>query len=54
LPSSYRQIIKENNVTNLGFALQTCLEYEEQLERTCLPEEDSVKKIDMSTKLEIV
>jgi hypothetical protein len=34
LPSSYRHRLEEKNVTSLGFALQTCLEYEEQIERT--------------------
>jgi hypothetical protein len=51
LPSSYHQRLEEKNVTNLGYALQTCLEYEEQLERTGLPKEDSIKKTDMSTIL---
>jgi hypothetical protein len=54
LPSSYRHRLEEKNVTNLGSALQTCLEYEEQLERTGLPKEYFVKQADMSTILQLV
>jgi hypothetical protein len=37
LPSPYRHRIEEKSIHNLGFYLHTCLEYEEQLERACLP-----------------
>jgi hypothetical protein len=50
-PSSYRHRLEEKNVTSLGSALQTCLEYEEQMERTSLPKEYFVKQTEMSTCL---
>jgi hypothetical protein len=43
LPSPYHHRFDEKSIDNLGFALHTCLEYEEQLERTSLPKGDSVK-----------
>jgi hypothetical protein len=49
----YNHRLEEKNVTNLGYALQTCLEYEEQLERTGLPKEYLVKNIDMSIVLQL-
>jgi hypothetical protein len=54
LPSPYRHRIEEKSIDNLGFALHTCLEYEEQLERTCLPKGDSVKQRDMYGLLQLV
>jgi hypothetical protein len=39
LPSSCRHRLEEKAIENLGSALQTCLEYEEQLERTSLLKE---------------
>jgi hypothetical protein len=54
LPSPYHHRIEEKSIGNIGSALHTCLEYEEQLERMGLPEGDSVKKMDMSTLLQLV
>jgi hypothetical protein len=54
LPSPYRHRLEEKAIDNLGSALHTCLEYEEQLERTGLPKGDSVKQMDMSTLLQLV
>jgi hypothetical protein len=53
-PSPYHHRIEENSIDNLGSALHTCLEYEEQLERTCLPKGDPVKQIDMFSLLQLV
>jgi hypothetical protein len=53
-PSSYCQCLEDKNVTNLGFVLQNCLYYEEQLERMDLPKEDFVKQTDISTILQLV
>jgi hypothetical protein len=50
----YRHRLEEKNVDNLGSALQTCLEFEEQLARTGLPSEDYVKQNDMSIVLQLV
>jgi hypothetical protein len=54
LPSPYRHRLEEKSIDNLGFALHTCLEYEEQLERTGLPKGKSIKKTDMSALLHLV
>jgi hypothetical protein len=54
LPSSYLHRLEEKSIDNLGFALYTCLEYEEQLERTGLPQGESVKQTDMSAILQLV
>jgi hypothetical protein len=54
LPSPYCHRLEEKSINNLGSALHTCLEYEEQLERTCLLQGESVKQIDMSTLLQLV
>jgi len=51
LPSSYHHRLEEKNVTSLGSALQTYLEYEEKMERTSLPKEYFVKKTKMSIVL---
>jgi hypothetical protein len=51
LPSPYHHRLDEKSIDNLGSALHTCLEYEEQLERTGLPQGESIKQIDMSTLL---
>jgi hypothetical protein len=40
LASPYRHRIEEKYIDNLVSALHTCLEYEEQLERTCIPKGD--------------
>jgi hypothetical protein len=54
LPSPYRHRLEEKDIENLGFTLHTCLEYEEQLERMGLPKGDSIKKMDMSSLLQLV
>jgi hypothetical protein len=54
LPSPYRYRLEEKSIDNLGSALHTCLEYEEQLERTSLPQGESVKQTYMSALLHIV
>jgi hypothetical protein len=54
LPSPYRHRLEEKSIDNLGYALHTCLEYEEQLERASLPQGELVKHIDMSTLLQLV
>jgi hypothetical protein len=54
LPSPYRPRLEEKAIDNLDFALQTCLEYEEQLERTDLPKGDLVIQVDMSSLLQLV
>jgi hypothetical protein len=54
LPSPYRHRLKEKSIDNLSSTLHTCLEYEEKLERTCLPQGESVKQIDMSPLLQLV
>jgi hypothetical protein len=54
LPSSYRQRLEEKAIDNLRSALQTCLEYEEKLERTGLPKGDYVKQTDMSAVLQLM
>jgi hypothetical protein len=54
LPSPYHHRLEEKSIENLGSALHTCLEYEEQLERIGLPKGDSIKQTDMSTLLQLV
>jgi hypothetical protein len=54
LPSPYRHRLEEKTIDNLGSTLHTCLEYEEQLERTGLPYGESVKQTNMSTLLQLV
>jgi hypothetical protein len=54
LHSPYRYRLEENTIYNLGSTLHTCLEYEEQLERTGLPQVESVKQTDMSSLLQLV
>jgi hypothetical protein len=54
LPSPYNHRLKEKDIDNIGYALHTCLEYEEKLERTGLPKGESVKKIDMSSLQQLV
>jgi hypothetical protein len=43
LPSLYLHRLEEKAIDNFGSALHMCSEYEEQLERTGLPQEESVK-----------
>jgi hypothetical protein len=54
LPSSYRHRLEENAIDNICSPLHTCLEYEDQLERTGLPKGVSVKKLDMSSLLQLI
>jgi hypothetical protein len=54
LPSLYHHRLEEKVIDNLGSTLHTCLEYEENLERTGLPQGDSVKQTNMSTLLHLV
>jgi hypothetical protein len=54
LPSPYRHSIEEKSIDNLGSALHTCLEYEERLERTCLPQGESIKQTYMPFLLHLV
>jgi hypothetical protein len=54
LPSPYRHSLEEKDIDNLVSALHTCLEVEQQLERTGLPKGDSIKQTDMSTLLHLV
>jgi hypothetical protein len=54
LPSPYHHGLEEKAIDNLGSALHTFLEYEEQIERTCLPKGDSIKQTNMSTLLQLV
>jgi hypothetical protein len=54
LPSPYRHRLEEKVIDNLGSALHTCLEYEEQLERTGLPKGGSIKQTDISSLLQLV
>jgi hypothetical protein len=43
LPPPYHHRLEEKAIDNLGSALHTCLEYEEQLERIGLPQGELVK-----------
>ena len=54
LASPYRHRLEEKSIDNLGSSLHTCLEYEEQIETTGLPKEDSIKQADMSTLVHLV
>jgi hypothetical protein len=54
LPSPYHHRLEEKFIDNLGSSLHTCSEYEEQLERTCLPQGESVKQTDMYALLQLV
>jgi hypothetical protein len=51
LPSPYRHRLEEKSIDNIGSSLHTCSEYEEQLERTGLPQGESVRQTDMSIPL---
>jgi hypothetical protein len=53
-PSPYHHRLEEKSIDNLGSTLHTCLEYEEKLERTCLPKGDSIKQTDISSLLQLV
>jgi hypothetical protein len=54
LPTPYRYRLEQNNVDNIGYVLQTFMEFEEKLARTGLPSEDYVKQNDMSIVLQLV
>jgi hypothetical protein len=54
LPSPYRHRLEEKAIDNLGSALHTCLEYEEQLEIIGLPKGDSIRETYMSSLLQLV
>jgi hypothetical protein len=53
-PSPYHHRLEEKAIDNLGSALHTFSEYEEQLERTGLPQGESVRQTDMSALLQLV
>jgi hypothetical protein len=54
LHSPYHHRLEEKSIDNLGSALHTCLEYEEQLERAGLPKGDSIKQTNMSALLQLL
>jgi hypothetical protein len=54
LPSSYHHRLEEKAIDNLGSTLHTCLEYEEQLKRTCVPKGDSVNQTNIFALLQLV
>jgi hypothetical protein len=54
LPSPYHHRIEEKAIDKLGYALHSCLEYEEQLERIGIPKGDSIKQTKMSALLQLV
>jgi hypothetical protein len=54
LPFPYWHSLEEKSIENLSSTLHTCLQYEEQLERTCLPKGDSIKHTNMSSLLQLV
>jgi hypothetical protein len=45
LPSPYHHRLEEKIIDNLSSSLHNCLEYEEQLEKTGLPQGESVVRI---------
>jgi hypothetical protein len=51
LPYPYHYRLEGKSIDNLGSTLHTFLEYEEQLERTSLPQGESVKHTNMSSLL---
>jgi hypothetical protein len=52
--SPYHHRLEEKSIDNLSSTLHTFSEYEEQLERTCLPQGESVRQTDMSDLLQLV
>jgi hypothetical protein len=54
LPSPYHHRLEEKSIDNLSSTLHTCSEYEEQLERTGLPQGESVRQTNMSALLQLV
>jgi hypothetical protein len=53
-PSPYHHKLEEKAIDNLGSTLHTFSEHEEQLERTGLPQGESVRQADMSALLQLV
>jgi hypothetical protein len=54
LPYPYCHRLEEKAIDNLSSTLHTCLEYEEKLERTCLPQGESVKQTYTSALLQLL
>jgi hypothetical protein len=54
LPSPYHHRLKEKSIDNLGSTLHACSEYEEELERTGLPQGESVRQTYMFSLLLLV
>jgi hypothetical protein len=54
LTSPYLHRLEEKSIYNLGSALHTFSDYEEELERTGLSQGESVKQTDMSSLLQLV
>jgi hypothetical protein len=54
LPYHYHHRLEEKAIDNLASSLHTYLEYEEQLERTGLPQGESVRQTYMSALLQLV
>jgi hypothetical protein len=54
VPFTYRHRLEENNANSLGSALHTCLEFEEQLERTWVHIEYYAKHNGISIVLQLV
>jgi hypothetical protein len=54
LPFPYRHRLEEKTIENIGSALYTFLEYQEQLERMTLPKGDSIKQTKMYDILHLV
>jgi hypothetical protein len=46
--------LEEKDIGNIKYALQTCLKYEEHIERTGLPKGYYVKQIDMFAVLQLM
>lgn len=54
LSPTHRNQLEEKNVTNLGLALQNCIEFEDQNQRTSLLLDQSSSKTDMKTMLQMM
>jgi hypothetical protein len=54
LPSPYYHWLEEKSIDNIGSTLHVCSEYEEELDKTGLPQGESIRKIDMSALLQLV
>jgi hypothetical protein len=53
-PSPYHHRLEEKSIDNLSSALHTCSEYEEKIERTSLPQGESIIQTYMSALLLLV